>query len=102
MNSKHKAHILALTVRLHLPNSHSLKERRSVVRSLVKRLRNKFEAAVSETGGQDTWQIAEFTLAMVSSDMKFLENIKTKIIVWIENETLGRAVITDVQSEFLK
>ena len=102
MKSKHKAHILAMTVRLHLPNSHSLKERRSIVRSLVKRLRNKFETAVSETGGQDTWQIAEITLALVSTDLKFLENIKTKIIVWIENETLCRAVITNVQSEFLK
>lgn len=102
MRSKTKAHILALSVSLHLPHSHSLKERRSVVNSLVKRLRHKFEAAVSETGGQETWQSAEITIVLVSSDMKFLENIKLKISDWIENETLGRAIMIEIKSEFFK
>ena len=72
------------------------------INSLVKRLRHKFEAAVSETGGQETWQSAEITIVLVSSDMKFLENIKLKISDWIENETLGRAIMLEIKSEFFK
>ena len=55
-----------------------------------------------KTDGQETWQSAEITIVLVSSDMKFLENIKLKISDWIENETLGRAIMLEIKSEFFK
>ena len=53
---------------LYLPENHSLKGKRRVVRSMCDRLRHRFRISVAETGGQDTWQIAEIGLAAVSGD----------------------------------
>jgi uncharacterized protein YlxP (DUF503 family) len=55
-------------VRLHIPASHSLKEKRKVVRSLVDRLRGQFNVSVTEVGDQDRWQVVVLGLATASRD----------------------------------
>jgi uncharacterized protein len=53
----------------------SLKQKRSVVRSLKERLRNRFNVSVAETGHTDLWQRAEITACAVSSDRGHLDAI---------------------------
>lgn len=48
--------------------SHSLKEKRMVLRRVRDRVRERFGVAINEVGGQDTWQSAELGLAVTSSD----------------------------------
>src|SRR6185295_3992013 len=48
----------ACVVELHIEGSQSLKAKRGVIRSLVRRVRNAFNLAVSGIGGQGTWQSA--------------------------------------------
>ena len=59
--------VAAALVELHVHGSHSLKEKRGVVQSIKQRLRNRFNVAVAEVGGQETWQIAVIGLATVDS-----------------------------------
>jgi uncharacterized protein YlxP (DUF503 family) len=47
---------------LHLAGAHSLKEKRSVIKSLKDRLHNEFNVSVAETAHQDAWQSAEITV----------------------------------------
>jgi len=55
-------------VELHVHGAHSLKEKRGVVRSIVRRVRNRWNAAVVEIGGQDTWQRVVLGVAVVAPD----------------------------------
>ena len=71
---KTKAHILEITIQLLIPISHSLKDKRSIVKSLIKRIQNQFSISVAESGFQEMWQRAKFTLVLVSSDMKLLND----------------------------
>lgn len=59
-------HACALTVDVHIPASHSLKEKRAVVRHLVEGARSRFEVASAEIGYQDQWQRCEFGFAVVA------------------------------------
>ena len=45
-----------LTLEIYIPEAHSLKDKRQVLRSLKDRLRRKFNVAVAELDGQDSWQ----------------------------------------------
>jgi len=45
----------------------SLKEKRSVVKSLKDRLHNRFNVSVAETGHHDAWQRAELTACVVAT-----------------------------------
>ncbi len=60
--------VAAARVELHVHGSHSLKEKRGVVQSIKQRVRNRFNVAVAEVGGQETWQIAVIGLATVSEE----------------------------------
>lgn len=64
-----------LTVELRLENSHSLKDKRQVVRSLKDRLRGKFNVAVSEIDCQDSWQRAILAAVTVSPDREHAERV---------------------------
>jgi uncharacterized protein YlxP (DUF503 family) len=55
-------------IELHLPASGSLKDKRSVVRSLKERIRERVHAAVAEVDHQDLWQRAALGVAVVSGD----------------------------------
>jgi uncharacterized protein YlxP (DUF503 family) len=64
-----------LTLELRLENSHSLKDKRHVVRSLKDRLRSKFNVAVAEIDYQDLWQRAAVAAVTVSSDHGHAERV---------------------------
>jgi uncharacterized protein YlxP (DUF503 family) len=55
-------------IELHLPGSGSLKDKRSVVRSLKERIRQRVRAAVAEVDHQDLWQRAALGVAVVSGE----------------------------------
>lgn len=57
-----------LTLELRLENSHSLKDKRHVVKSLKDRLRSRFNVAVAEIDHQDLWQRSAIAAVTVSPD----------------------------------
>ena len=83
----------AAEVELHVHASHSLKEKRSAVRSIVRRVRNEFNVAVGEVGGQDTWQRAVLWLAAVGHDGVSVRAILQRAVEFIES--LHLAEVTD-------
>ena len=64
-----------LTLELRLENSHSLKDKRHVVKGLKDRLRSKFNVAVAEIDYQDLWQRSVLAAVTVSSDHTHAEQV---------------------------
>ena len=62
------ATIGVLTLEMRLEHSHSLKDKRHVVKGLKDRLRRKFNVAVAEIDYQDLWQRALVAAVTVSGD----------------------------------
>jgi len=62
-----------LTLELHIEHSHSLKDKRQVVRGLKDRLRAKFNVAAAEIDGQDSWQHAVVGVVTLSNDRTHVE-----------------------------
>ncbi len=62
-------------VELHIPNGHSLKDKRKVVVGLKDRLRRKFNLSVSEVDDQDLWQRAVLGMACVANDGAYVNRV---------------------------
>jgi len=62
-----------------VPGCRSLKQKRSVVRSLRDRLASRYSISVSETDFQDDVQRAELTAALAASDRTQAESILGKV-----------------------
>ena len=92
--------VAALTWDLSLPGCSSLKEKRSVVRSLKDRLRHKFNVSVAETGFQDVHSRARLTLALVASDRRLADQVLDTADRFVQEH--ARAVITHVEREVFR
>ncbi len=90
--------VALLTVELHLPGAHSLKEKRMVVRRVKDRLK-KFNVAVSEVGHQDLWQRAAIAVVTVSTDQAHADRELAAAADEIERVEPG--LITRTEVEFL-
>jgi uncharacterized protein YlxP (DUF503 family) len=69
------ATIGVLTLELHIEHSHSLKDKRQVVRSLKDRLRAKFNVATAEIDHQDSWQRAVVGVVTLAADRARVQQV---------------------------
>jgi uncharacterized protein YlxP (DUF503 family) len=81
-----------LTLEIHLPDAHSLKDKRQVIRRLKDRLRGQFNVAVAELDHQELWQRGLLGVVSIASDAQHLE--KSLQAVFAESERLlGRDLV---------
>lgn len=81
-----------LTMEIFVEDSHSLKEKRHVVKGLKDRLRHRFNVAVAEIAGVDTWQRSTVAAVTVGSDRVHAE----QVLQAVENDAanfLGGALV---------
>ncbi|MCS7025834.1 MAG: DUF503 domain-containing protein [Bryobacteraceae bacterium] len=64
-----------LTLEIFVQDSQSLKDKRHVVKGLKDRLRHRFNVAVAEIDGLDSWQRATVAAVTVSNDRIHAEQI---------------------------
>ena len=92
-------HVAVLEVHLDMPGVRSLKEKRGIVKSVLERVRNRFQVAVAEVAHQDQWQSAGLGFAAIGNDVAVLQSRLQKVVQFIENGPAG--IIVDYQVEFL-
>ena len=69
-----------LTLEIYIPEAHSLKDKRQVLRSLKDRLRGKFNVAVAELEGQDSWQRSVIGVVTLSNEERHVQEILQKVL----------------------
>lgn len=91
-----------LSITLDIPEAHSLKAKRKVVRSLVERARHRFNAAVAEVGANDVYNRAQVGVSVVANDVSFANSMLDKILDAIEEDAIGRAEVIDSSLELVQ
>jgi hypothetical protein len=89
--------ILRLT--LFLPENHSLKGKRQVLRAIKDRVRNKFNVSVAESDGHDMWQRAELGICQAGSDRAFVDSALREVVNFIDS--LGLAPLGEEHLEII-
>ncbi|MCJ7522833.1 MAG: DUF503 domain-containing protein [Dehalococcoidia bacterium] len=90
----------ALLVRLRLPENHSLKGKRKVVKSITARVSHRFNVSIAETDDHDLWQVATLGITCVSNDGRHANEILSHVMQFIEANR-GDAEILDYEIEIL-
>jgi len=68
-----------LTLTLHLPDSHSLKDKRRILSPILARLHKEFNISVIESGHQDVWQSSELTVVCAANTGPLAEKTLTQV-----------------------
>ncbi|GGH82077.1 uncharacterized protein YlxP (DUF503 family) [Pullulanibacillus pueri] len=82
-----------------LYNAQSLKDKRSVIKSILGRTISRLNVACSEVGYQDTWQRTELAFVAVSTSKKVVEQEFAKVLRLIDQNT--EIEITNTTFEWL-
>jgi uncharacterized protein YlxP (DUF503 family) len=86
-------------IELSIPESHSLKDKRQILRSLLERLRNQFNVSIAEVDRMDSWQRATVGVASVSNETKHSVQVLNKVMDAIRSNP--RVVVVDYSIETL-
>jgi uncharacterized protein YlxP (DUF503 family) len=85
-------HVGVVRVTLRLAESNSLKDKRVVVKSVIGRVRNRFNVAVAEVDTQDALRVATLGVVCVSDDPRHANEMLSKVVQFIESERLDAEV----------
>ena len=72
-------------IRLRLPENLSLKGKRQVLKSIINRVKNKFNVSVAEVDDNDLWQLATLGICYVSNDKRHTNEVLSKVVDSIVN-----------------
>jgi hypothetical protein len=77
-------YVAALAVELHLPESHSLKDKRAIIKPVLEGCRRRYQVAAAETGHQELWQRASLAFATVGAQAGHLSEVLDNVdrFVW--------------------
>lgn len=92
--------ILFMKVELRASWVHSLKEKRMVIKSIVQKLKNKFNISVSEVEDQDIHKTIVIGIAGICANSAQCDSIMENIITFIECNT--DAEIIDIEKEDIR
>jgi uncharacterized protein YlxP (DUF503 family) len=85
-------HVGVARLSLQLAENGSLKGKRMVVKSVVQRVRNRFNVAVAEIDTQDVWEVITLGIVCVSDDPRHANAMLSKVVDFIESERLDAEV----------
>ena len=87
----------AAIVEIRIHGSQSLKQRRGVVRSITRRVSNRYNLSIAEVGGQDTWQRAELGLCGAGTDRQRVRSLIESAVAFIEKLHLAEIIAVDIE-----
>jgi len=84
---------------LRLPENNSLKGKRKVVKAVIGKISNNFNASVAEVGSNDIYRRAEIGFSLIGNDSKLINSKIDKIINMVDD--MGVAEILDTDMEII-
>lgn len=83
---------------LFLPEVHSLKEKRMVLRRVKDRAQQKFNLAIAEVGENDLWQRALLGVAVIGGERRFVESALDEVVRFVRAEAEVSNVEREIQT----
>ncbi|MBI4339146.1 MAG: DUF503 domain-containing protein [Chloroflexi bacterium] len=93
-------HIGVCKIQLRMPENGSLKDKRHVLRSVIDRVRGRFNVSIAEVEDNDVWGLASLGISCVSNDHRHANEVLSKVVDYIQALRLDAEVV-DCQVEVI-
>lgn len=74
-------------IELSIYEANSLKDKRSVIKSLIGRLSSRFNISIGEVDMHDLWQRSVIGISVISTDKNHANEVLSKVIDFIDNDS---------------
>lgn len=75
------------SLKLMIYEANSLKSKRQVLKSIIERIKSRFNVSIAEVGLNDKWQLALIGFACVTKDNKHAQSTISNVINFIDEDS---------------
>lgn len=86
-----------LKIEFYLTDNRSLKGKRKVIRSMVDKVKSRFNVSIAEVGSNDMWQKIELGISAVGNDRRHIDSSLSHVLVFLESLYLAQIVKTEFE-----
>lgn len=78
-------HIGVCMLKLRLPENGSLKGKRQVLKSIIERVKNRYNVSIAEVDDHDSWKLMSLGITCVSNSAPHANEVLSKVVNFIQN-----------------
>jgi len=82
----------AMIVEFHIHDNQSLKGKRKIVKSMIGKVKSRFNVAIAEIGSNDKWQTIELGVSAVGNDRRFIDSSLAGVLSFLESLYLAELI----------
>ena len=86
----------SLKIVFYLNDNRSLKGKRKIVRSMVDKVKSRFNVSIAEVGSNDKWQKIELGISAVGNDRRHIDSSLNHILDYLDSLCLAQIVNTEM------
>lgn len=87
----------SMIIELRLHDNRSLKGKRKIVRSMVDKVKHKFNVAIAEVGSNDKWQKIELGVSAVGNDRRHIDSSLANVLTFLDSLYLAEIVDSRIE-----
>jgi uncharacterized protein YlxP (DUF503 family) len=80
-----------------IPENHSLKGKRQVMRRIIDKVKHRFNVSIAEVGDNDLWQRAQLGMTLVGNDRQFVNSSLDKVVNYIESMNIAEIAHSELE-----
>jgi len=84
-------------VDIYIFDSRSLKRKRGVLRSILKRTQNRFNISIAEVGNNDNWKRSRIGFSVVGNNTSYINSKTDEILRFIDSLNLAEVLNSKVE-----
>ncbi len=86
-----------LKVVFHITENRSLKGKRKIVRSMVDKVKARYNVAIAEVGSNDKWQKIELGITAVGNDRRHIDSSLNHVLAFLDSLYLAQIVNSEIE-----
>ncbi len=86
-----------LKIEFRLSDNRSLKGKRKIIRSMIDKVRNRFNMSVAEVGSNDRWQKIELGISTIGNDRRHIDSSLNHVLRFLDTLCLAQIVNTEME-----
>ena len=82
---------------LRIPENQSLKQKRQVVKSIIDRVKNRFNVAIAEVDALDSHETAVLGAVTLSNDARHVNRVLSHVVNFVEDNASAELIDYDIE-----
>ncbi len=87
----------AMTIELFIHDNQSLKGKRKIVKSMIGKVKSRFNVSIAEVGFNDKWQRIELGVSTVGNDRRFVDSSLASVLSFLESLYLAEIIDSKIE-----